>query len=120
MKITTPQPAAPALPLAGKTPEAAAPSKEVQAAREFESLLIRELYATMRRTVPQSESSDMGRSVFDGMLDEQLAQHTAESGGFGLADAILKQMHSAPSGTEPTTQVFGQPVDDPSTRGGRT
>lgn len=111
------------IPLAPKDAKKAPPDPlrpEVKAAREFEALLIRELYASMRQTVPQGESSDMGRQVFDGMLDEQLAMHTAESGGFGLADAILKQMEGPSGGDGPTTQVFGQAVDDPSTRGGRT
>ena len=120
MKLT---PAAQPLPLVQKDVTKAqpkVPSAEVKAAREFEALLIRELYATMRQTVPQGESSDMGRSVFDGMLDEQLAQYTAESGGFGLADAILKQMDGPSRGDAPTSQVFGQPVDDPDTRGGKT
>ena len=57
-----------------------------QVAHDFEALLVKQIFASMRSTL-NKESQSFGEGMFTGMLDEQLAQHVAESGGLGLSDA---------------------------------
>src|SRR5690625_4842914 len=67
-----------------------------QAAVDFESLFIHQLLRTMRQATPRSEllPSSMARDVFEGMLDEELANITASAGGIGLADMLMAQLGS--------------------------
>ncbi len=72
--------------------------KVAQVAHDFEALLVKQIFASMRHTLA-SDDKGFGEQMFTGMLDEQLASHIAEQGGMGLA--------------EPLTQVLRGPVDEP-------
>ena len=83
----------------------AKPSDPGQVAEKFEGLLIQQMIQSMRATVPDSEvfggtGSDVARS----MLDETLATSVAHAGGFGLKDALLRALHSAPD-SSPTVHL---------------
>lgn len=56
-------------------------------ATAFEGVFVKEIFKAMRATVHESEHS-FSRSVFTDMLDEQLAEHIAESGGLGLTRVL--------------------------------
>jgi peptidoglycan hydrolase FlgJ len=64
------------------------------AAQDFEALFVRQLLATMRRSVPEG-NSDMkgtGSEIYESMLDAEFANHIAKSGrGLGLADMLMRQ-----------------------------
>lgn len=56
-------------------------------ATAFEGVFVKEIFKAMRATVHESEHS-FSRAVFTDMLDEQLAEHIAESGGLGLTRVL--------------------------------
>ena len=89
----TPQPLQRGLPLVGG---ADPPEKAAAVARDFEALLVKQIFASMRHTLAKGEGG-FGEQMWTGMLDEQLAQQVAEGGGLGLV--------------EPLAQVFGGAVD---------
>jgi murein DD-endopeptidase MepM/ murein hydrolase activator NlpD len=69
------------------------PRNVAAACRQFEGLLVSELFKVMRRSVPKSAlSSGLSNDVFTSMLDEQLARHIAESGGLGLGSIVAQQL----------------------------
>jgi len=107
------------------------PDQALTVAREFESLLVNEVFKAMRQTVPESPLFGGGFSndVFTSMLDEQLARQAAEGGsGFGLAETMAQQMGG---GTAPSSPLSVQtalalndgtwvrPVDEDSLRTSR-
>jgi peptidoglycan hydrolase FlgJ len=66
--------------------------------REFEAIYINEVYKSMRKTVPDSGlfKKDMGRTMYQEMLDMELAKQTAAGDGMGIGKAMydqLKQQH---------------------------
>jgi Rod binding domain-containing protein len=71
--------------LDGRVGHTAAQSEDPAAA--FEAVFIGEMFKAMRATVHEVDGS-FGRSVCTSMLDEQLAQTIAESGGLGLTAAL--------------------------------
>ncbi len=69
-----------------------------EAAEDFEALFVRQLLATMRRTVPEGDAElrGPGMDIYEGMLDAQFAEHIAGSGrGLGLADMLMRQFEKA-------------------------
>ncbi|HUU09998.1 MAG TPA: rod-binding protein [Phycisphaerae bacterium] len=65
----------------------------VQAARDFESVLLHRLMEEMRRTIPKSELLDTGTSdQIQGLFWMYLAKHMADQGGIGLWKDIAQQM----------------------------
>ncbi len=69
-----------------------------EAAESFEALFVRQLLATMRRTVPEGDPdmSAPGMDIYEGMLDAQFAEHIAGSDrGLGLADMLMRQFEKA-------------------------
>ncbi len=78
---------------------AALPPKEKlrRAATELEAVVLTQLLAAMRETVPEGglfeESSS--NEIFRSMLDQELARSTAAKSPFGLADAVMKQFDAA-------------------------
>jgi flagellar protein FlgJ len=59
-----------------------------ETAREFESLLLKQLVAAMRSTTMSEEES--GGQLVDHLLEDGLASHLARSGGIGLADYLTR------------------------------
>lgn len=67
-----------------------------QAARAVEAFFITELYAAMKRSVPEGGlfTRSLARDIYEGMFAENLAQAMAEAGGIGLAQLLVDQMGS--------------------------
>jgi Rod binding domain-containing protein len=80
-----------------------------QVAHDFEALLVKQIFASMRSTL-NKEAQSFGEGMFTGMLDEQLAQHVAESGGLGLSDALTQELRVRATGS-------AKPVDAYLTKG---
>ena len=68
--------------------------KLMEAAREFESLFIGELWKSMRNTVPESEFLGRGNAekIYQSMLDQEYARIGSQRGGFGLAEQLVRQL----------------------------
>ncbi len=66
--------------------------RAVQTAKDFESVLIRQLMDTMRQTIPKSEifESGPGRQI-QGIFWHYLARNVADNGGMGLWRQIYRQ-----------------------------
>ena len=60
-------------------------------AREFESLLVNELFKVMRKTSEGSYLSNQLSENFQSMLDQEYANLASEGQGFGLADMLSVQ-----------------------------
>lgn len=87
------------MPVPNQAPSIREPGKisEVkEVAKQFESLMMHEVFKAMRRTVEacKGERTSQGESVFTGMLDEKLAAVSSEtgSGGGQLARAVEDQL----------------------------
>ena len=65
-----------------------------KACKEFESVLLNMMYKQMKATVPKSDliPSDMGKDIFESMLDEKLMVEASNSKGVGLSDMLYKQL----------------------------
>ncbi len=77
--------------------ERAAPSggrgEVARAARQFETLLLRQLWKSMRRTLGSgSLGGAAGSSVYGGMLDDAMAQALSEGGGLGFAEMLARRL----------------------------
>lgn len=62
--------------------------------REFEAIYINEMYKTMRKTVPESSlfESDMANTLYQEMLDMEMARQTADGDGMGIGKAMYEQL----------------------------
>ena len=71
--------------------------EEMQAARDFEAILVRQLLGAMRRSSAALGGAEpsFGRGMYTEMLDEQLAQNIVSSGGLGLADVLFRAFGDA-------------------------
>ncbi len=74
----------------------------IAAARSFEALLIHNMLKAMRRTT-LAENTSNERAIYDDMLDQHLAKVMSDSGGFGLATTIARQLEQ--SGARPHKSV---------------
>ena len=71
-----------------------------EAAAQFEELLTRILIKEMRKTLPEDGwLSGAGADIYQGLLDEQLAQQLTDSGGLGLAPALASSFGSSGAAT---------------------
>jgi flagellar protein FlgJ len=75
---------------------AALPERErlARAARELEAVVVAQLLASMRRTVPEGGLFERSpaEDVFQSMLDGEMARKVADRSPFGLADAVARQL----------------------------
>lgn len=71
-----------------------AEQQALDAARQFESVFVHQLFKAMRATVPEGGLSDagFGGKVFTDMLDQKYAEQTSASGNFGLAEVIAGEL----------------------------
>ena len=75
--------------------EAQAMDKRLRDACEgFEAMLLNIMYREMRNTVPKDSlfGEDNGMKIWQSMLDTELMQAAAKSGGIGLADMLYQQL----------------------------
>lgn len=65
-----------------------------EAARQFESVFMHQVFKTMRATVPQNDMNGggFGGQVFTDMLDQEYATLASATGQLGLADIIAEQL----------------------------
>ncbi|MEY3982058.1 MAG: hypothetical protein RLZZ281_927 [Pseudomonadota bacterium] len=69
-----------------------------EAARGFENILVRKWIEVARKASILPKDSMM--SSYQNLSDDQLAAHISNQGGFGFADAMVKQMMSQIKGRE--------------------
>ena len=87
------------------------PSDIRQAAQEYESFFLSYLMKAMRATVPKGEltANPMGETFYS-LYDEEIGKRSAQSGGFGLADAILASLaHNSPSPPRNLSEITSRP-----------
>ncbi|MEE2756060.1 MAG: peptidoglycan DD-metalloendopeptidase family protein [Myxococcota bacterium] len=65
-----------------------------EAAKQFESIFLHQVFKSMRATVPKEGlmSGGFGGEVFTDMLDQQYADMAAGSSSLGLAESIARQL----------------------------
>jgi len=108
-------------PGAGTTPQITDVPDAKQArdvARDLEALLVTQLIAAMRRTVPESGmlQSSASRRTLDGAFDHELARALVADGSLGFAKQIEGQL-LARAGSVKSTQAAAAPVADPQIAG---
>ena len=82
-------------PLSADSAEAQKMDKKLREACEgFEAMLLSIMYKEMRKTVPKDSlfGEDNGMKIWQSMLDTELMQEAARSGGIGLADMLYQQL----------------------------
>ncbi|MDK2867119.1 MAG: peptidoglycan hydrolase FlgJ [Clostridiales bacterium] len=62
--------------------------------KQFEAMFINLLLKQMRNTIQEGGLTEksQARETFEGMLDEEMANHIAEGGGIGIADLMAKAL----------------------------
>lgn len=80
----------------GDTPPPPAAGDEVRlqwAARQLESVLLREMLLSMRRTIPDGGlfTQSFAGETYEDMLWEERAKAMVQAGGIGLADVVLAE-----------------------------
>lgn len=88
MKISAADPTVQGAPVAAQNEELR------RVCREFESILLSFMFKQMRNAVPKSDllPSSSGQEMYQGMLDDQYAALSAESGSFGLGELLYRQL----------------------------
>lgn len=74
-----------------ETPEQ---KKLLAACKDFESVMLGQVFKQMRATIGTTDPLNGGKAneMYQDMLDDERAKVMAGSGGFGLADAIYRQL----------------------------
>jgi flagellar protein FlgJ len=69
-----------------------------EVARTFESLFLNEIMKNMRKTLPEDGLLNGGfaNNVFNSMLDQEYSSIASQSGQFGLAEVIARQLGADP------------------------
>ncbi|HEX6039234.1 rod-binding protein [Longimicrobium sp.] len=72
------------------------------ASRQLEGVFVQQMFKAMRDSVPGGGIVDggAGEETFTGLLDEHLAQQTAEGSGHGPGEALFHQLRAAWMGTQ--------------------
>ena len=63
-----------------------------EAAQEFESLLVEQMFREMRKNVPESPifGPNNGKEIFQEMLDSEFVARIVDRGGLGLTDILVR------------------------------
>ena len=116
----------PAVPLQGKpTSSQLSPQDALrlrEAAADFESMFVKQMLSSMRKTIPKQDGGlikeSEGEKMFRDMLDGEYAKTTSRSGsrsghGVGLGASMYRQMVArfGETGPVPTIQEAKQKVD---------
>lgn len=59
---------------------------------EFESYFLNMMFKSMRKTIVPGMEKSNAEKMFQDMLDQEMCQNIAESGGIGFADMMYKQL----------------------------
>ncbi len=89
------------------------PKKIHDAAMQFESLMIGQVFKTIHEDDEGwlGSGEDASSSSAMGMADEYFAQAIAKRGGLGLAQMISRQLAPEPSSSTPSTPPSPAPAD---------
>ena len=70
-----------------------------QAAEDFESLFVTQMYQAMRKTAPPTDlfGSTRDEELFRDLLDQEVAKTAAQSRSFGLGETLYQQMAPKPN-----------------------
>ena len=82
-------------PLPQKAPSTHKEDKKLmETCKEFEAVLLTNLFKQMRGTVEEEDmfGNTRDREMFNSMLDEERAKAWSQSGGIGLATVMYEQM----------------------------
>ena len=92
MQITTGTPTAPLKKIA--QPSDKSDGKLKKACQDFEAIILRQMLATMRKSVPKTGLLDSGyaQDMYHSMQDDSLAQNLATGKGMGLAELLYSQI----------------------------
>ena len=65
-----------------------------KACADFESVLLYQMFKTMRNTVPQSGLMNKmtGKDTYEMMMDQKVAEELAKKGGTGLQGVLFNQL----------------------------
>jgi flagellar protein FlgJ len=83
---------------AQKTPETSQKPRDTKALKkscqDFEALFVQSLFKAMRKTVPEGGlfEKDNATSMFEEMMDQEIATSISRKQSLGLADQIYRQM----------------------------
>ena len=82
----------------------------VEAARQFESLLLHMMIKSMRESIPRSDlfGDSQHLETYEMMRDQELAQSMASGGGIGFARMILDQFEGREAEGLRTLSTVGQ------------
>jgi len=72
-------------------------SKLYKVSQEFEAIFIKQMLNVMRKSVAKTGLLDggMAEEFFEDMLYDEYAEKMAESGSFGIADMIYRQLNTS-------------------------
>jgi len=82
----------------GQPADTANEAKLKKACHDFEAIILQQMLAAMRKSVPKDGLLESGFSqdMYQSLYDESLAQEMASGKGIGLADALFHQLSGAP------------------------
>lgn len=65
-----------------------------ESSREFETMLVMEMYKSMRKAVPEGGlfEKSMSTDLYQEMFDMEMAKQTASGSGIGIGEAMYNQM----------------------------
>lgn len=65
-----------------------------ESSREFESILVMEMYKAMRKTIPEGGlfPKSIATDLYQEMFDMEMARQTASGPGIGIGEAMYRQM----------------------------
>src|ERR1700748_273304 len=75
-------------------PNVSQQDKVKEAARQFEAVLLRQIFSEARKSVLSNDSSDdpTVTGIYNDMINNQLADCVSKSGSFGLAKSLQTQL----------------------------
>ncbi|MGB1700163.1 MAG: rod-binding protein, partial [Nannocystaceae bacterium] len=82
------------------------PHNAVEAAKNFESLMVTELLKTMRATIPENENGFAMNTVW-GMFDDAISKTAA--GGLGLAPMLARDLGASEEEVRTMTRMSATP-----------
>jgi peptidoglycan hydrolase FlgJ len=96
------QAATPSANVPGRQPEKQ-PDKLRQATQEFEAVFVEMLLRQMRSAnrALGSEETGFARDTYEGWQDEQMARSISQGAGFGLGDALYRQLQQQQTAAAP-------------------
>jgi flagellar protein FlgJ len=81
--------------------------KLAEATRQFEAMLLRQILQQARQTVIKSKftESSAGSEIYQDLVNAQMADAMTQSGGFGLARTLERQLSPHTSSAHPKATI---------------